>query len=104
MEHFVFWLASIYIIRVRLSTSDKFNINPHSTKQKYYSSCNGVFGKVGTKCTPNLLISLMNTFCYSIPLYASEAIKMPFKLLKGYQKAYNCVFSKVFCTYDVSVI
>ena len=98
------WVKELVYLGVRLSSSNKFNVNPQSTKQKFYSSCNGVFGKVGTKCAPNLLVSLMNTFCYSILLYASEAINMSSKLLKGYQKAYNCVFSKVFCTYDVSVI
>jgi len=41
-----------------------FKINMQPSRQKLFGALNGIYGKVGLNSSPNLLVSLINSFCF----------------------------------------
>jgi len=62
------WKSEIRYLGVNIISSNKFKVNLQPAKQKFFGALNGIFGKVGTKTSPHLLISLVKTFCFPIIL------------------------------------
>ena len=100
----IMWKKEIIYLGMKIASGLKFNVNLQNMKQKFYAASNGVFNKIGTKCSPNLIVSLIRQFCQPVLLYASEAISWSSKNMKGCNKAFNSIFSKIFTSYDPSII
>ena len=56
------------------------------------------------KTSPHLLVSLIKTFCIPIILYSLVAVTTNNKIKKTINTALSLAFSKIFSTYDKSVI
>ena len=73
---------------------------------KIFSSprLNGLFSKIGTRSSPMVTLSLIDSFCVPRLSYGIESFNIR-KSDYGYlDSAYNAAFAKLFSSYDKSVI
>ena len=98
------WKSEIKYLGVIIVSSRRFMVNQQNAKQKYYRSLNGIFGRIGTKSSPVVLCSLVNSYCTPILLYATESLNCNAKLLNSLDNAHAQAFYKIFSTYDKNVI
>jgi len=64
----------ITYLGLKLGSGQKFTINQHNLKQKFFRQLNSIFGKVGLNTSPVVLCTLIETFSVSSMLYTSESI------------------------------
>jgi len=98
------WLKEIKYLGLVVVSAKKFTTNLQSFRQKFFSSLNGIFGKVGTNTSPEVLCSLVQAFCLPVLLYAAEALNYSERLLCSLEKSYSQAFFKIFKTFDKQVI
>ena len=65
---------------------------------------NGVFGKIGVRSSTAVSLSLINAFCTPILLYGVEGFNFTRASYDYIESTFSNVFSKLFNTYDKSVI
>ena len=73
-------------------------------RQKYFRAINGIFGKIGIKSSPEVSISLVNSFCLPILLYSMEAVYLYKRDVSRLDAAYSQCFSKIFNSWDATTI
>ena len=73
-------------------------------RQNFFRALNGIFAKIGTKASPNVILSLVNAYCLPVLLYGIEAMTITVKLSNCLDNAFRNVFAKIFYTYDKSTI
>jgi hypothetical protein len=98
------WKQEIKYLGVSILSSKRFTFNLQPLKQKFFKSVNGLFGKVGTKSSPVLLCSLIDSFCTPIVLYASESLTWTKRLINSLDNAFSQAFYKIFNTFDKKII
>ena len=80
----------------------KCNLQP--VRQKYFRALNGLFSKIGTRSSPMVTLSLIDSFCVPLLSYGIESFNTQ-KSDCGYlDSACNAAFAKLFSSYDKSVI
>ena len=72
----------------------KFNL--HCAKQKFFRSVNAIFSKIVSLRNPTVALSLMQSFCVPILLYAQEALHLKKCDVDKLDYAYNSMFVKIF--------
>ena len=65
-------------------------------KQKFYRALNEIFGKIGASINPQVLISLINSYCWPILLYGMEALCLNRAPRNTIDFVYNSAFVKIF--------
>ena len=65
-------------------------------RQKFFQALNGIFGKVGTKTQPNVLINLIDSFCLPVLTLYVEALKLHNLDYNMLESAYTIAFAKIF--------
>jgi len=98
------WVKGINYLGIKILCSKKFTVNLQFMKQKYFRSLNGIFGKVGLKTSPLVLISLINSYCVQNLLYCAESFWWSKSMLNSCENAYALAFMKVFRSYDKKII
>jgi len=58
------WKQEMRYLGVFLVSANTFKCNLQSARQKFFRALNGIFAKIGTKASPKVLLSLVNSFCY----------------------------------------
>lgn len=91
-------------IGLTLLKSNRFKFNFQNMKQKFYRALNGKFWTVGINTSPEVLCSLINTFCVPVLLYACESLNWSNKLLNSLENAYSHAFMKIFKTSDKKIV
>ena len=61
---------------------------------------NGIFCRIDTKTSPNLLLSLISSFCVPIMLYGFIGIKLSKDMYKAINSSLFIAFGKIFSTYN----
>jgi hypothetical protein len=89
----VVWKSDMKYLGVLIVSSKKFKCNLQINKQKFFRATNGIFGKIGTRASLNLLLSLIDTFCIPVLLYGLDAVT----LMKSDRSTIDFVYSTVFC-------
>ena len=97
-------MKEINYLGIKNLCSKKFTVNLEFMKQKYFRSLNGIFGKVGLKTSPLVLISLINSYCVPNLLYCAESFWWSKSMLNSCENAYALAFMKVFRSYDKKII
>jgi len=85
-------------------SAKSFKCNLQQARQKYFGALNGIFSKIGTKASPAISLSLINSFCLPVLLYAVESMKVSSRNFNSFEFAYAAGFGKVFGSYDKSII
>ena len=110
-------VANIYINNESLQWNTKFNYlglnflsgnslkcNLQTVRQKYFRALNGIFGKIGTKSSAIVTLSLIRSFCVPILAYGIEALNVSRSMYNVLEAAYSAAFSKIFSTFDKEII
>jgi len=98
------WGKEIHYLGVLVCMAKKFTTSLQNFRQKFYGALNGIFAKVGLNTSPDVLCSLAQSFCLPVLLYGTEALNYSAKLLNGLEKSYSLAFSKIFKTFDKTII
>ena len=73
-------------------------------RQKYFRALNGIFGKIGTRSSPLVTLSLINAYCVPILTYGIESLNVPRAVYTVLDNAYIAGFAKIFGTYDKDIV
>ena len=63
------WKAEIRFLCVSLLSSSTFKCNFQIVRQKYFRALNGIFGKIGTRSSPLVALSLISAYCVPVLTY-----------------------------------
>lgn len=95
-NHDLQWVDSIVYLGVRIQSQSVFSCNWHEAKVKFYQSSNSILGKLGTNCSIDVLLTLINSHGLQNLLYAIAAMDLSARTLNSLNYAYNSVFAKIF--------
>ena len=98
------WKQEMHYLGVVLKSAKTFNISVQNLRQNFFRALNGIIGKIGTKASACVTLSLVQSFCLPILMYGIEALEINTKLMKSLDNAYCAIFSKLFGSYDQNVI
>ena len=98
------WKSQLKYLGVTLLAGTTIKCNLQIVRQKYFRSLNGIFGKIGTQSSTAVTLSLINCFCVPVLTYGIEAFNITLSMYNILESAYSAAFSKIFSTYDRSII
>lgn len=98
------WMSEIRFLGVSLLSSSTFKCNFQTVRQKYFRALNGIFGKIGTRSSPLVTLSLISAYCVPILTYGIESLNVPRAVFNVLDNAYIAGFAKIFGTYDKDII
>jgi hypothetical protein len=98
------WKSELRYLGIFLVCAKTFKCNLQQARQKYFGALNGIFSKIGTKASPAISLSLINSFCLPVLLYGVESMKISSRNLNSLEFAYTAAFGKIFGSYDKSVV
>ena len=75
-----------------------------SRQKKFYCNVNVILGRIGTTAPINVLLRLIDSQSVPHLLYGISACTLSLKDIKSFNYAYNSVFTKIFHSYDNTVI
>jgi len=94
-----FRYLGLYIMAAR-----SFKCNMHEPKMKYFRSLTGILGKVGTSCSLNVVLSLVNSFATPVLLYALEIVCLTTTEMNRLNYPFRSIFVKMFSTFNNDII
>ena len=100
----VSWCSNIRYLGVFISCGRVFRCNLDNCRSNFYRSFNGIFSKIGTSSSPNVILSLMSSYCLPVLLYGLEALSVISREFQRLELAYNRAFMKIFSSYNLHVI
>ena len=95
------WNQDLSYLGLVVCSAKKFTVNQQKLKQKFFRSLNGIFGKIGVKSAPQVVLSLIELCCLPALLYASECVMWNASMIKALKYLCSCIY-KLFSTYDIS--
>jgi hypothetical protein len=98
------WKQEIRYLGVYIVSANTFKLNLQIPRQKFFRALNGIFAKIGTKAAPFVVLSLVNSYCLPVLLYATETLVLNAKMRNIVENAVNTVFAKLFSSFDKVVI
>ena len=98
------WKQEMRYLGVFIVSANTFKCNLQSARQKFFRALNGIFAKIGTKASPRVLLSLVNSFCLPVLLYGVEALSVNAQMHSCLDNAFNTTFAKIFSSFDRKVI
>jgi len=98
------WRNEIKYLGVVVISAKRFITSLQNCRQKFYGALNGIFAKVGLNTSPEVLCSLVQSFCLPVLLYGAEALNYSKKLLNGLEKSYSHAFAKILEKIDKDII
>ena len=98
------WKQEIKYLGVTFVSANSFKCTLQAARQNFFKALNGIFAKIGTKASPAVVLSLVNSYCLPVLLYGTEALSINNKLRNYLDNAYRSVFAKIFCTFNNEVL
>jgi hypothetical protein len=98
------WKCELKYLGVYFVASKVLKCNLQMARQKYFRALNGLFAKVGTRSSPIVTLSLVESFCAPLLGYSIESFNVRQADFNYLDSAYNAAFSKIFTKYDKIVI
>src|ERR1043165_3460222 len=86
------WKSEIRYLGIQLLSAKTCKCNLQHCKPQFYRAAND---KIGAFKNPNVILSLINSFCLPILLYEMEALDLNASLRNSIDFAYNSVFVKI---------
>jgi len=71
---------------------------------KFFRALNGLLGKIGTKNSPSVAISLVNSFANPVLIYGLETGILSSQQVEKLKYPYNSIYMKLFDTFDNNTI
>lgn len=98
------WKHEIRFLGVSFLASSVVKCNLQTVRQKFFRALNGLFGKIGSKSSTIVSLSLINTFCVPLLTYGIECFVVSKSMYNTLESAYSSAFAKLFSTFDKAVI
>ena len=98
------WKSELRYLGVYFVSSNTIKCNLQIIRQKIFRALNGIFGKIGARASPMIIISLIDSFCVPILSYGIEAFKVTGAMFSSLEAAYTAAFAKIFWTFDKAII
>lgn len=98
------WKSEIKFLGVNLLAASTVKCNLQVVRQKYFRALNAVFGKIGTRSSVSVTLSLISSFCVPLLTYGIEAFSVSQSMYNVLESAYSAAFSKIFWSFDKNVI
>src|SRR5580692_8141072 len=98
------WKQEIKYLGICILSGNIFSCNLQGARQKFFRAVNGIFGKIGVKSSPTVSCSLIKSYCLPILLFSLESVNLKKKNIVKLESAYSQSFSKMFNTYNESII
>ena len=98
------WKQEMRYLGVYFVSANSFKCNIQTSRQKFFRALNGIFAQIGTRASPSVILSLVNSFCLPVLLYGIEAMSMNVKIRNALHNAFRTIFVKIFASFDHNVI
>ena len=98
------WKCELRYLGVHFVSGNVLKCNLQVIRQKYFRALNGIFAKIGTRSSPMITLSLIDSFCIPLLSYGIEAFKVKQSTYNSLESAYTAAFAKKFSSYDKFVI
>jgi hypothetical protein len=98
------WKCELRYLGVYFVSANVLRCNLQVMRQKYFRALNGIFSKIGTRSSPMVTLSLVDSFCVPILTYGIESFDIRISDYNYLDAAYNAAFAKVFSSFDKNVI
>jgi hypothetical protein len=98
------WASELLYLGVSLVSAKIPKCNLQRVRQKYFRALNGIFGKIGTRSSVAVTLSLINSFCIPVLTYGLDALKLNQSGYNTLESAYSAAFAKIFGSFDANVI
>src|SRR5271165_3878920 len=98
------WKCELKHLGVYLLSAKVLKSNLQSVRQKYFRALNGLFAKVGTRSSPMVTLSLIDSFCVPLLSYGIESFNVRKAEYNYLNSAYDAAFDKIFTSYDKNII
>ena len=100
----VAWCDKIRYLGIFISSGKHFKCVFDNARSSFYRSFNSIYSKIGNASSPNVILSLLSSYCLPSLLYGSEAIVIDSHEMQRLNLAYSRAFMKIFSSYDCNVI
>ena len=98
------WIKSARYLGIFIKTGLKFSCDWHEAKCNFFKALNSILGILGQNPSIDVCLSLVNSVCVPLLTYGISAIPLSNSELASFSNAYNCIFFKLFKTYDKNTI
>jgi len=98
------WVNEIKFLGITIIQDKEFKCTWDAAKKKFYCNANIILGRIGTTAPVSVLLKLIDSQSVPHLLYGISASTLSSKDIKSFSYAYNSVFSKIFSSYDNTVI
>ena len=98
------WAEQIKYLGICITSSVSFKCDMHNTKMKFYRAVNGVLGKIGTKSSVDITLSLVSSFANPVLLFGLETGCLCRSQIDKLSHTFNSIYMKLFATFDISII
>jgi hypothetical protein len=98
------WKQEMRYLGVHIVSANSFKCNLQKARQSFFRALNGIFAKIGTKASPGVILSLVNSYCLPVLIYGCQVLSIKSKMRNLLDNAYRTVFAKIFSTFDNNVI
>src|SRR5271163_3889607 len=89
---------------VYIVANKNFKCDVHNAKIEFYRSLNGILGKVGTKTSISVTLSLVNSYANPVLLFGLETGCLNKTQIDKLSHTFNSIYMKLFSSFDKSVI
>ena len=87
------WVNELKYLGLHFYSGLNLNCNFQIAKQKNFVATNGIFGKMGLKASPQVLFTLINSYCVPILLFSLEAVNLRksdiLRLINAYDQCFH---------------
>ena len=98
------WRTEIRYLGIVIVSANYMKCNLQNARQKFFRAANGIFSKIGSNAQPNVIFSLIDSFCIPVILYGLETFQLCKKQRKSLNRSYSGIFGIVFKTFDENTI
>ena len=95
------WVESLEYLGICILKENQFRIDLSNVRRKFFTSVNNILSKC-TYTSDIVKLSLMESYCLPILLYASESLYLPYSQLADINAWWNSVYRKSLTIIDGS--
>lgn len=100
----IVWKTELRYLGVWFSAGNALRCNLQNGRQKFFGATNAILGKIGTRASPAVVLSLVDSFCIPVLLYGLDGMNLNKSSRRAIDSTYASVFSKIYKTSDNIVI
>ena len=99
------WVCSAKYLGIYIVSGKRLSVNCDEAKKNFYGAFNAIYGRIGSKGTIDITLSLLRSVCTPIITYGMEILcSKNSTVLSRLSKTYDRAWMKFFSTFDVQII